>query len=68
LIGSGMIAEVPPLSYTGRAKNLFFNILSQYLMDRAFFQPVEEVIRSIVGHDFAVEVSKGQGTILFILF
>uniref|UniRef100_A0A914C5P4 glucuronosyltransferase n=1 Tax=Acrobeloides nanus TaxID=290746 RepID=A0A914C5P4_9BILA len=61
-----MNAEVPPLSYTGRAKNLFLNILSQYFMDRAFFQPVEEVIRPIVRYDFTVEEQFGKSAFVLV--
>uniref|UniRef100_A0A914CE27 glucuronosyltransferase n=1 Tax=Acrobeloides nanus TaxID=290746 RepID=A0A914CE27_9BILA len=50
-----MIGDVPPLSYTGRAKNLLMNVLSQYLMAKAFLQPIEEVVRPIVRPDFIVE-------------
>jgi hypothetical protein len=63
LIDLGMIGDVPPLSYTGRAKNLLMNVLSQYLMAKAFLQPIEEVVRPIVRPDFVVEVNKGQNKV-----
>uniref|UniRef100_A0A914D7J9 glucuronosyltransferase n=1 Tax=Acrobeloides nanus TaxID=290746 RepID=A0A914D7J9_9BILA len=52
----GVVGDmIPPFRYSDRAKNLFFNILSQYLMMKAFLQPTEEVVRPIIRPDFVVE-------------
>uniref|UniRef100_A0A914EE61 glucuronosyltransferase n=1 Tax=Acrobeloides nanus TaxID=290746 RepID=A0A914EE61_9BILA len=62
----GMIGDVPPLSYTGRAKNLLMNVLSQYLMAKAFLQPIEEVVRPIVRPDFVVEEQLGKSAFVLV--
>uniref|UniRef100_A0A914CP23 glucuronosyltransferase n=1 Tax=Acrobeloides nanus TaxID=290746 RepID=A0A914CP23_9BILA len=44
----GIVGDmIPPFSYFDRAKNLFFNILIQYLMSDAFIQPIEEAVRPV---------------------
>uniref|UniRef100_A0A914CPZ2 glucuronosyltransferase n=1 Tax=Acrobeloides nanus TaxID=290746 RepID=A0A914CPZ2_9BILA len=52
----GIIGDmIPPFSYSDRAQNLFFNILTQYLSMKTFLQPIEDVARPIIRPDFVIK-------------
>ena len=51
-----MFAGMPPLGYIDRAKNLFGHIMMQYWFPANFINPLNEVLRPVLGHDFEIMV------------
>uniref|UniRef100_A0A914D6B6 glucuronosyltransferase n=1 Tax=Acrobeloides nanus TaxID=290746 RepID=A0A914D6B6_9BILA len=50
----GLFSGMPPLGYIDRAKNLIGHTMLQYWFPANFINPINEVLRPILGHDFEI--------------